>query len=125
MRRKLLGSRSVSSARSGQGGGFHVKDDPGGLIDFEFIIQFLVLGHAQNYPQLVGNLGNIALARIAGELGLIDAARAKAAADGYRTLRRIQHRLRLNGESDWLPEDTAVAERQAIIELGQEIFGRV
>jgi len=120
MRRKLLDSRSASS---GRGGGFNVKDDPGGLIDFEFIIQYLVLGHAHDHSQLVANLGNIALARISGELGLIDAARAKAAADGYRTLRRIQHRLRLNGESDWLPEDAAAGERQAISELWQEIFG--
>ena len=118
MRRKLLDSRS------GKRGGFQVKDDPGGLVDFEFIIQFLVLGHAHDHPRLVGNLGNIALARIAGELGLIDPVRARAAADAYRTLRRIQHRLRLNGESDWLPEDEAVGERQAIVDLWQEVFSR-
>lgn len=118
MRRKLFDSRS------GRGGGFHVKDDQGGLIDFEFIIQYLVLGHAHAHPQLVANLGNIALARIAGELGLIDAVRGKAAADGYRTLRRIQHRLRLNGESDRLGEDGAPGERQAVIELWEAIFGR-
>ncbi len=120
MRRKLLDTRSAHSSR---GGGFNVKDDPGGLIDFEFIIQYLVLGHAHDHPRLVANLGNIALARIAGELGLIDAARAQAAADGYRTLRRIQHRLRLNGESDWLPGESAPGERQAVIDLWHDIFG--
>lgn len=119
MRRRLLDSRR------GKGGGFHVKDDPGGLIDFEFLIQYLVLGHAHAHPQLVANLGNIALARISGELGLLDAARAKAAADGYRSLRRIQHRLRLNGESGWLAEDDAADERQAISRLWQEVFGRM
>lgn len=118
MRRKLLGSRT------GKSGGFHVKDDPGGLVDFEFIIQYLVLGHAHDHPRLVGNLGNIALARIAGEVGLVDPARARAAADAYRTLRRIQHRLRLNGEGDRLPENSVAEERQAITDLWLEVFGR-
>ncbi len=118
MRRKLL------DGRSGRGGGFSVKDDPGGLVDFEFIIQYLVLGHAHDHPRLVANLGNIALARIAGELGLIDAGRGKDAADGYRRLRQIQHRLRLNGERGWLAEDGAVGERRAITDLWQEVFGR-
>ncbi len=118
MRRKLLdshGSRDLT---------FNVKDDVGGLIDFEFIIQYLVLGWAHAYPQLVANFGNIALSRIAGELGLIDVTRAKAAADGYRTLRRMQHRLRLNREKALLPEGEAADARQAIIELWLEVFGR-
>ncbi len=40
MRRRLLDSRSHRD------GWFNVKDDVGGLIDFEFIIQYLVLGNA-------------------------------------------------------------------------------
>ncbi len=118
MREKLFDSRS------GRGSGFSVKDDPGGLVDFEFIIQYLVLGHAHDHPRLVANLGNIALARIAGELGLIDAGLAKAGADAYRRLRQIQHRLRLNGERSWLPGEGAAVERQAIRALWQEVFGQ-
>jgi glutamate-ammonia-ligase adenylyltransferase len=118
MRRRLLDSHASKV------GGFSVKDDVGGLIDFEFIIQYLVLGNAHAHPELVANLGNIALARIAGALGLIDAQRAQAAADGYRTLRRMQHRLRLNGEKALLPQGEIAEARQAIIDLWLEVFGR-
>ncbi|WP_341675691.1 bifunctional [glutamate--ammonia ligase]-adenylyl-L-tyrosine phosphorylase/[glutamate--ammonia-ligase] adenylyltransferase [Niveibacterium sp. SC-1] len=118
MRRKMLDNHRSEE------GMFAVKDDPGGLIDLEFIIQYLVLGHAHEHPELVANLGNIALSRIAGELGLIDAGRARAAADGYRALRRMQHRLRLNGEPARVPDDIAVDERAAIIALWKEVFGR-
>ncbi|MCX9157645.1 bifunctional [glutamate--ammonia ligase]-adenylyl-L-tyrosine phosphorylase/[glutamate--ammonia-ligase] adenylyltransferase [Niveibacterium sp. 24ML] len=118
MRRKMLDNHAS------RGDSFNVKDDPGGLIDFEFIIQYLVLGHAHTHPKLVANLGNIALSRICGELGLIDAARAKAAADAYRTLRRMQHRLRLNGEKARLPAGSAEAERGAISALWMDVFGR-
>ncbi|WP_374399695.1 bifunctional [glutamate--ammonia ligase]-adenylyl-L-tyrosine phosphorylase/[glutamate--ammonia-ligase] adenylyltransferase [Niveibacterium sp.] len=118
MRRKMLDQHASRDAS------FKVKDDIGGLIDFEFIIQYLVLGHAHTHPKLVANLGNIALARISGELGLVDAAHAKAAADAYRTLRRMQHRLRLNGEKARLPEGAAESEREAIRTLWMEVFGR-
>jgi glutamate-ammonia-ligase adenylyltransferase len=117
MRRKLL---DTHASRDGE---FNVKDDVGGLIDFEFIIQYLVLGNAHAHPELVANLGNIALARIAGELGLIDSRRAQAAADGYRTLRRMQHRLRLNGEKTLPKEGEAADARKTITELWLEVFG--
>ncbi|HBZ07685.1 MAG TPA: bifunctional [glutamate--ammonia ligase]-adenylyl-L-tyrosine phosphorylase/[glutamate--ammonia-ligase] adenylyltransferase, partial [Massilia sp.] len=76
---------------------FDLKQDAGGMIDIEFIVQYLVLRHAATYPQLTANLGNIALLRIAGELGLIDAALASEAGATYRLMRRLQHQLRLQG----------------------------
>ena len=84
---------------------FDLKHDPGGMVDIEFIVQYLVLAHSHAHAQLLGNLGNIALLRIAGDLGLADAALAGSVADAYRTYRRLQHGLRLNAE----PEDGAPA----------------
>ncbi|NJD26324.1 MAG: bifunctional [glutamate--ammonia ligase]-adenylyl-L-tyrosine phosphorylase/[glutamate--ammonia-ligase] adenylyltransferase [Betaproteobacteria bacterium] len=75
---------------------FGLKHDRGGIIDVEFIVQYLVLGHACRHPELTGNLGNIALLRIAGELGLIDPRQARAAGDAYREYRRLQHARRLS-----------------------------
>jgi glutamate-ammonia-ligase adenylyltransferase len=76
---------------------FDLKHDRGGMIDIEFIVQYLVLAHAHHHPQLTGNLGNIALLKMAGELGLIPLATAMTVRDGYREYRRLQHAERLNG----------------------------
>lgn len=76
---------------------FDLKHDRGGMIDIEFIVQYLVLAHAHRYPQLTANLGNIALLKMAGELGLIPLATAMTVRDGYREYRRLQHAERLNG----------------------------
>jgi glutamate-ammonia-ligase adenylyltransferase len=65
---------------------FDLKHDPGGIIDVEFIVQYLVLGYAIQHPSLTGNLGNIALLRMAGELGLIEPQQAEA---GGQRLSRI------------------------------------
>ena len=76
---------------------FDVKHDRGGMVDVEFIVQFLVLARSHQHSELVRNAGNIALLQVAGQLRLIDEALARDVADAYRTLRSIQHRLRLNG----------------------------
>jgi len=76
---------------------FDLKHDRGGMIDIEFIVQYLVLAHAQRHPQLTGNLGNIALLKMAGELGLIPLDTAMKVRDGYREYRKLQHAERLNG----------------------------
>ena len=87
MRRKMV------DAHAGKSELFDLKHDPGGLVDVEFIVQYLVLAHSQAQPRLLGNLGNIALLRIAGELGLIDPGQAKAAGNAYRDTARIDESL--------------------------------
>jgi glutamate-ammonia-ligase adenylyltransferase len=77
---------------------FDLKQDAGGMIDIEFIVQYLVLQHAAQYPQLTANTGNIALLKSCGELGLIDATLAAQVGDAYRLMRRLQHQLRLQGQ---------------------------
>ena len=76
---------------------FDLKHDAGGMIDIEFIVQFLVLLHASRYQQLTGDIGNIALLKLCGELGLIDRELAVDASDAYRLFRKLQHQMRLQG----------------------------
>ncbi|MGH8670741.1 MAG: DUF294 nucleotidyltransferase-like domain-containing protein, partial [Burkholderiales bacterium] len=76
---------------------FDIKHDAGGIVDVEFIVQYLVLAHAYAHRGLTANIGNLALLKLAGELGLIPAKAALDAHAAYRELRRGQHRLRLEG----------------------------
>ncbi len=79
---------------------FDIKHDRGGIIDVEFIVQFLVLGYARQYPELTGNIGNIALLKLASELGLIATDKAGKIRTAYREFRRVQHRQQLNSGGD-------------------------
>ena len=76
---------------------FDLKHDPGGMVDIEFMVQFFVLAYARQFPALLGNLGNIALLRIAADHQLITAEEALEIANAYRIFRAQQHRLRLDG----------------------------
>lgn len=103
---------------------FDLKHDRGGMVDVEFITQYLVLCHANRHPVLLGNLGNITLLRLAAEAGLIPADLADKAANAYREFRRQQHALRLQGaEKARLPSDRLTEERDAVMALWNMVIG--
>ena len=120
MRQKMVDAHASNSETE-----FDLKHDRGGIIDVEFIVQYLVLGHAHRYPELTGNLGNIALLRMAGELGLIEAAAGEAVGDAYREFRRLQHARRLTsnpkGREAREPIEKQIA---AVIKLWTAVFQR-
>ncbi|MDR9835333.1 bifunctional [glutamate--ammonia ligase]-adenylyl-L-tyrosine phosphorylase/[glutamate--ammonia-ligase] adenylyltransferase [Herbaspirillum huttiense] len=103
---------------------FDLKHDEGGMIDIEFMVQYLVLRHACDHPQLTGDIGNIALLKLAGQLGLIDALLAAEAANAYRLFRKLQHQIRLQGsERAHIDAIRVEHERACVIRLWQQVFG--
>ncbi len=98
LRAEILSMRArMHDAHPNRSGLFDLKHDPGGMIDIEFIVQYLVLTHSSAHASLTGDIGNIALLKLAGTLGLIDESMATLVADAYRTFRKLQHQLRLKG----------------------------
>lgn len=103
---------------------FDLKHDRGGLIDVEFMVQFLVLGYSAKYVELTANRGNIALLGIAADLGLIESALAARVQAAYREYRHLQHRLRLNGAAFARVEADSIAEHSiAVLALWEQVFG--
>ena len=119
MRRKMIDAHATKSET-----GFGLKHDPGGIIDVEFIVQYLILGHAHQHAELTGNLGNIALLRIAGELGLIEPGQAKAVGNAYREFRRLQHAKRLSANPKApIPREEVEHHIAAVTGLWHTVFG--
>lgn len=92
MRQKMLDAHRNDSNL------FDIKHDHGGMVDIEFIVQFLVLAYAHQYPELTKNSGNIALLNRAAELKLINQDMVQAVCNIYRAERALQHKMRLNNE---------------------------
>ena len=90
MRQKLRAAYPVPA------GWFDHKHSPGGMLDAEFAVQFLVLAHAAQHPGLQANVGNIALLHRCEAVALLPSGVGTRAADAYRELRRAQHRARLD-----------------------------
>jgi glutamate-ammonia-ligase adenylyltransferase len=103
--------------------GFDIKHDRGGMVDVEFIVQFLVLAHAHHHAALLANRGNIGLLAIAADLGLVAPAAAATVGAAYRRFRQLQHALRLNGAERARVERNLVAEEiAAVLELWRTVF---
>jgi glutamate-ammonia-ligase adenylyltransferase len=124
LKREIVAMRDkVRAAHPVKAGRFDLKHSPGGMVDAEFVVQFLVLSQSAAHRTLVPNVGNIALLQRAEEAGLLPDGVGRAAAAAYRELRRHQHHARLNEESTQFPEDGVAAERDAILALWRHVFG--
>jgi glutamate-ammonia-ligase adenylyltransferase len=94
------------------------------MVDLEFVTQYLVLVHAGQHPELLKNLGNIALLQLAGQCRLIPAELAQRASDAYRNLRRRQHEVRLQGaDKARVAQDELLEERRAVKGLWETVLG--
>ena len=103
---------------------FDIKHDAGGMVDLEFVTQYLVLTEARKHPSLMGNLGNIALLRLSAEAGLIAPELATQGGDAYRNLRRAQHQLRLQGaDKARVPQEQLQTERASVRKLWDSVLG--
>jgi len=113
----------VASANPAPPDRFDVKHSAGGMMDVEFVTQFLVLSQSGAHPGLLANAGNIALLERAQALGLLPDGVGHAAASAYRTLRQVQHRARLDEAPGQVPIDQLATERVAILALWQHALG--
>ena len=103
---------------------FDLKHDRGGMVDIEFTVQYWVLLHAARDPELIRNTGNIALLREVSRFGLMSEEEAETVGAAYRTYRKLQHKLRLDGMEKARVEPARVlAEREAVLGLWNRVFG--
>lgn len=112
----------VRAAHPVKAGRFDVKHSPGGMVDAEFAVQFLVLSQSHAHPELVPNVGNIALLLRAEAAGLLPPGIGRDAAAAYRELRRVQHRARLNEDPTYVLLPMLAHEREAMLALWKAAF---
>ena len=103
-------------------GQFDVKHSAGGMVDVEFVVQYLVLMHTARHPELADNVGNIALLHRAESVGLLPAGVGQAAADAYRDMRWLQHRARLNEDPTAVPQEQLAGQREAVLALWRHVM---
>jgi glutamate-ammonia-ligase adenylyltransferase len=93
MRARMRAELSVAAP-----GCFDIKQDSGGLVDLEFLVQYLVLANAHRMPDLVAVRDNAAQLRRLADAGLLPREQAGELIDAYYTLRQLAHHASLRGE---------------------------
>ena len=115
MRHKITATHPADNA--------NVKYARGGVVDVEFIVQYLVLAHSHEAPELLENYGNIALLGMAAQRGFIPAEQAHAAQNAYRRYRQIQHNKKLRDLARVAVDEKLLADYQAVRALWAAVFG--
>lgn len=96
MRQKMQEHLGGKSGITGQD--FHIKQDGGGLIDIEFLAQFMVLSYAHHYPNLTIWPDNVRIFEEVEKTTLWDKARCQMLTQAYLALRKKTHELALSDQ---------------------------
>jgi glutamate-ammonia-ligase adenylyltransferase len=116
--RQQLGSKPAAAV-------FHLKHDAGGLVDIEFIVQYLVLAHAHAEPRLLQWSDNMRLLDLFAETGILPADDAVALQQAYIEYRSLLHKRALDNADDHLAPDAFLAQREHVSSVWQRLFAGI
>ena len=104
---------------------FHLKQDAGGIVDIEFIVQYLVLTHAHQHSDLTRYTDNIRILEAIHAYELLNEQNIQILVEGYKALRSYTHRLALQKQSNTIninEYEGVLAHKQKIEALWRQIF---
>ncbi|MEJ2139383.1 MAG: bifunctional [glutamate--ammonia ligase]-adenylyl-L-tyrosine phosphorylase/[glutamate--ammonia-ligase] adenylyltransferase [Gammaproteobacteria bacterium] len=102
---------------------FDIKQGVGGVIDIEFLVQFLVLLNAPAHPALLEYSDNIRQLDALRDAEILTAEEAEAMADAYRSYRIRMHALSLAGENRLVSAEDFKEERLLVSTLWARHLG--
>jgi len=112
--RAELGSNSTD--------GFHLKQDRGGIVDIEFMVQYLVLRWCNDHAGLLRHTDTIHLLKALAKAGLLKSAYAQTLIEAYRQFRAVSHRLTLAEASSLVDDHQAQAQRKRVAEIWKQLM---
>ncbi len=118
MRRRMVDTNCQSDQEN-----FDIKLDYGGIVDIEFLLQYLVLVHAADHPAVASPRNTTALIDKLIELGLMDSARGEVLKTNYRLYLRRSLDLKLMDRPVLIPQRELVEQRDQVKALWQDTFG--
>jgi len=101
---------------------FDIKQDPGGIADIEFLVQYWVLGAAAEHPELIVHSDNIRQLEGLARAGIVDSATARWLEETYVNYRTILHHLSLEGGQRVVEAGPHAATRAKVREIWRAAF---
>lgn len=98
-------------------GMFDLRQDRGGMVDIEFLVQFLLLSNAHQYDELTTWTDNVRILKTLSDVGVIDDNTAHLLRDAYLIFRSALHRLSLKEQPALVPDTQFGSLRDKIIDI--------
>lgn len=102
---------------------FDLKQSPGGMVDIEFIAQYLVLAHAHQFPDVLCEWSdNLRIFEACQQVGLLTEQQCSDLISAYCHIRDAAHRLTLSKETRIVDALQFRDAKQAVIAVWQQLF---
>ncbi|MFW0756583.1 bifunctional [glutamate--ammonia ligase]-adenylyl-L-tyrosine phosphorylase/[glutamate--ammonia-ligase] adenylyltransferase [Pseudomonas sp. H11T01] len=100
---------------------FDLKQDAGGIVDIEFMVQYAALAWSEEHPSLLRYTDNIRILEGLEEVGLMPATDASLLREAYKAYRAAAHRQALQNEAGIIGGDQFEAERREVLRIWAEL----
>ncbi|NWC11520.1 bifunctional [glutamate--ammonia ligase]-adenylyl-L-tyrosine phosphorylase/[glutamate--ammonia-ligase] adenylyltransferase [Pseudomonas agarici] len=100
---------------------FDLKQDAGGIVDIEFMVQYATLAWSKEHPALLRYTDNIRILEGLELAGLIPASDAALLREAYKAYRTAAHRQALQKEAGVIGGDQFVVERRDVMRIWAEL----
>jgi glutamate-ammonia-ligase adenylyltransferase len=101
---------------------FHLKQDRGGIVDIEFMVQYLVLRWCGSHAELLRHTDTIHLLKALATAGLLKSAYAQTLIEAYRQYRAVSHRLTLAEVTSLVDDEQLQVQRQRVAEIWTQLM---
>ncbi|UTW10590.1 bifunctional [glutamate--ammonia ligase]-adenylyl-L-tyrosine phosphorylase/[glutamate--ammonia-ligase] adenylyltransferase [Marinobacterium rhizophilum] len=101
---------------------FNLKQDPGGIVDIEFLVQYCVLAYGERYPQLLEFTDNIRILDAAEQVGLLVPEDAEQLREAYKAYRSAGHRLSMQEQSSVISSSEMGDYRAAVSRIWAQLM---
>ncbi|SFF84426.1 bifunctional [glutamate--ammonia ligase]-adenylyl-L-tyrosine phosphorylase/[glutamate--ammonia-ligase] adenylyltransferase [Neptunomonas qingdaonensis] len=122
MREKMRAHLGTSAKEAENKHIFNLKQDLGGIVDIEFLVQYKVLAEAYRYPELFTFTDNIRILDAIETAGLLAADDAESLREAYIAYRAAGHRLTLQDQSSVISESEMKDCRESITRIWSSVM---
>ncbi|WP_459206983.1 bifunctional [glutamate--ammonia ligase]-adenylyl-L-tyrosine phosphorylase/[glutamate--ammonia-ligase] adenylyltransferase [Pseudomonas sp. MLB6B] len=116
--RASLGSKATAAGTAANayapGLPFDLKQDAGGIVDIEFMVQYAALAWSHDHPALLRWTDNIRLLEALEQAGLMPAGDAALLREAYKTFRSASHRQALQKQAGVVDASQFAEERREV-----------
>ncbi|MCF6783797.1 bifunctional [glutamate--ammonia ligase]-adenylyl-L-tyrosine phosphorylase/[glutamate--ammonia-ligase] adenylyltransferase [Stutzerimonas stutzeri] len=102
-------------------GEFNLKQDAGGIVDIEFMVQYAALAWSHQHPQLLRYTDNIRILDGLEQAGLMTGDEVRLLQDAYKAYRGAAHRQSLQKLPEVVSGDQFHDERRAVMRMWREL----
>ncbi|MBX8485794.1 bifunctional [glutamate--ammonia ligase]-adenylyl-L-tyrosine phosphorylase/[glutamate--ammonia-ligase] adenylyltransferase [Pseudomonas cichorii] len=99
---------------------FDLKQDAGGIVDIEFMVQYAALAWSREHPALLRYTDNIRILEGLEEAGLLPDADASLLREAYKAYRAAAHRQALQNQAGTVAGDQFEVERREVMRIWSE-----